>query len=123
MRIPIRSEGEAVRFVFASFAVIAVSVLVGWLVEPLVGVAIFAVAVVVAAIAYLRADNPDRHTVLADAATSPIPTALGAARDTYWRSPTRRSGAMNCASGSTGWTTSASRSMFSPQCSHLAFTT
>ena len=54
MRIPIRSEGEAVRFVFVSFAVIAVSVLVGWLVEPLVGVAIFAVAVdvVVAAIAY-----------------------------------------------------------------------
>lgn len=73
MRTPIRSEGEAVRFVFASFAVIAVSVLVGWLVEPLVGVAIFAVAVVVAAVAYLRADNPDRRTVLRDAAHGPHP--------------------------------------------------
>ena len=73
MRTPIRSEGEAVRFVFASLAVIAVSLLVGWLVEPLVGVAIFAVAIVLAAIAYLRADNPDRRTVLRDAAHEPHP--------------------------------------------------
>jgi hypothetical protein len=73
MRTPIRSEDEAVRFVFATFAVIVVSVLVGWLVKPLVGVAIFAVAVVVAAIAYLRADNPDRRTVLRDAAHEPHP--------------------------------------------------
>jgi hypothetical protein len=73
MRTPIRSEGEAVRFVFASVAVIAVSVLVGWLAEPLVGVTIFAVAVVLAAIAYLRADNPDRRTVLRDATDEPHP--------------------------------------------------
>ena len=58
---------------FAGSAVIAVSVLVGWLVEPLVGVVIFAVVVVVAAVGYLRADNPDQHTVLADAAHAPHP--------------------------------------------------
>ncbi len=52
---------------------IAVSVLVGWLVEPPVGVAIFAVAAVAAAIAYLRADNPDRRAVLRDAAHEPHP--------------------------------------------------
>ncbi|MGO9956885.1 MAG: hypothetical protein ACLP50_13045 [Solirubrobacteraceae bacterium] len=73
MRTPIRSEDEAVRFVYASCAVIAVSVLVGWLVEPPVGVAIFAVAAVAAAIAYLRADNPDRRAVLRDAAHEPHP--------------------------------------------------
>jgi hypothetical protein len=53
--------------------VIAVSVLVGWLVEPLVGVALLAIAVILAAIAYLRADNPDRRTVLRDAAHEPHP--------------------------------------------------
>jgi hypothetical protein len=68
MRTPIRSEREAFRFVFSSVAVIAVSVLVGLLTEPLVGVAVFAIAVVLAAIAYLRADNPDRLTALRDAA-------------------------------------------------------
>ena len=68
MRTPIRSEQEAFRFVFASVAVVAVSLLVGSLTEPLVGVAVFALAVVLAAIAYLRADNPDGRTVLRDAA-------------------------------------------------------
>jgi len=68
VRTPIRSETEAVRFVFAGAAVIAVSVLIGWLVAPLVGVAVFVVAVAVAAIAYLRADNPDRRPALREAA-------------------------------------------------------
>jgi hypothetical protein len=73
MRTPIRSEREAFRFVFASVALIVVSVLVGWLAKPLVGVAVFAIAVVLAAIAYLRAENPDRRTVLRDAAEDPHP--------------------------------------------------
>ena len=73
MRTPIRSEQEAFRFVFASVAVVAVSALVGSLTEPLVGVAVFALAVLLAAIAYLRADNPDRRTVLRDAAHEPHP--------------------------------------------------
>jgi uncharacterized membrane protein len=68
MRTPIRSEREAFLFTFASVAVIGISVLIGWLTEPLVGVAVFALAAVLAAIAYLRADNPDRRTVLRDAA-------------------------------------------------------
>lgn len=73
VRTPIRSEQEAFSFVFASAAVIGASVLVGWLTEPLVGVAVFAVAVVVAGIAYVRADNPDRRTVFLDAAHEPHP--------------------------------------------------
>ena len=68
MRTPIRSETEANRFVFASAAVIGISALVGWLLEPLVGVAILAVAVVVAAIAYLMSGNPDHRSRLSDAA-------------------------------------------------------
>lgn len=73
MRTPIRSEREAFRFVFASVAVIGISVLVGLLAAPLVGVALFALAVALAGIAYMRADNPDRRTVLRDAAGDPHP--------------------------------------------------
>jgi uncharacterized membrane protein len=68
MRTPIRSEREAFRLVFASAAVIGVSVVIGWLTRPLVGVAVFAIAAALAAISYLRADNPDRPTGLSDAA-------------------------------------------------------
>jgi hypothetical protein len=68
MRTPIRSEREAFRLVFASAAVIGISVLIGWLTKPLVGVAVFAIAAVLAAMAYVRADNPDRSTGLSDAA-------------------------------------------------------
>ena len=75
MRLPIRSETEAVRFVFAGGAVIAVSVVVGWLTTPLVGVAFFVVALVLGAIAYLRAPNPDHGTPFADAANEPHPHA------------------------------------------------
>jgi len=71
MRLPIRTETEAVRFVFAGCGVIAVSVLLGWLTTPLVGVAFFVVAFVIGAIAYLRAPNPDHRTPFADAETEP----------------------------------------------------
>jgi hypothetical protein len=73
MRAPIRSEQEAFRFVFASAAVIGVSVVVGWLSEALVGVTVFGVAVVLAGIAYLRAPNPDRRAVLFEAEHDPHP--------------------------------------------------
>ena len=63
------------RFVFAGGAVIAVSVVVGWLTTPLVGVAFFVVALVLGAIAYLRAPNPDHGTPFADAANEPHPHA------------------------------------------------
>jgi hypothetical protein len=48
--------------------VIGISVLIGGLTEPLVGAVVFALAFVVAAVAYVRADNPDRRSVLRDAA-------------------------------------------------------
>ena len=73
MRLPIRSEAEAVRFVFAGAAVIVVSVLLGWLATPLVGVAFFIVALILGAIAYVRAPNPDHRTPFADAESEPHP--------------------------------------------------
>ena len=73
MRMPIRSETEAFRFVFASAAVIAVSVLLGFLTTALVGVVVFVLALAVGAIAYLRADNPDQRTPLRDAEHDPHP--------------------------------------------------
>jgi hypothetical protein len=73
MRAPIRSELEAFRLIFATAAVIAISVLIGWLTKPLVGVAVVVVVAVLAAIAYVRADNPDRRTGLSDAAREPHP--------------------------------------------------
>ena len=60
---------------FAGGAVIAVSVVVGWLTTPLVGVAFLVVALVLGAIAYLRAPNPDHRTPFADAANEPHPHA------------------------------------------------
>jgi hypothetical protein len=77
MRTPIRSETEANRFVFLSAAVIAVSVLIGWLVTPLVGVLVFAVAVAVAGIAYVRAGNPDHRPRLREAAHESHPHGAG----------------------------------------------
>jgi hypothetical protein len=73
MRIPTRSEQEAFRLTIAGVVVIGVSVLIGWLTEPVVGVAVFALALVLAAIAYLRAPNPDRHTPMREAALEPHP--------------------------------------------------
>jgi len=71
MRTPIRSETEANRFVFGSAAVIGVSVLLGFLTTPVLGVAAFGLAALVAAIAYLRADNPDHKTPLREAEHEP----------------------------------------------------
>lgn len=68
MRIPTRSEQEAFRLTIAGVVVIGVAVLIGWLTEPVVGIAVFVLALVLAAIAYLRAPNPDRHTPLREAA-------------------------------------------------------
>ncbi len=68
MRLPVRSETEAFRLAVASAVVIGISVLAGWLIEPLVGGVVFGCLFVLAAVAYLRADNPDRRTALRDAA-------------------------------------------------------
>jgi hypothetical protein len=68
MRLPVRSEAEAFRLAVASGVVIGISVLIGWLTEPLVGAVVFGCVFVLAALAYLRAENPDRRAVLRDAA-------------------------------------------------------
>jgi hypothetical protein len=68
MRTPIRSETEAFRFAIVGALVVGVSVLVGWLSQPLVGVAVIVLALAVSAIAYLRAANPDREEPLRRAA-------------------------------------------------------
>jgi hypothetical protein len=67
MRLPIRSETEAVRLVFAGTAIVAISILLGIVTTALVGVAVFVLALIVAAVAYLRAGNPDARTPLHDA--------------------------------------------------------
>ena len=61
------------RFVFAGAAVTVVSVLLGWLTTPLVGVAFFIVALILGAIACVRAPNPDHRTPFADAESEPHP--------------------------------------------------
>jgi uncharacterized membrane protein len=68
MRLPVRSESEAFRLAIASAAVIGLSVLIGWLTEPVIGAVLFGCIVVLAAVAYVRAENPDRRTALHDAA-------------------------------------------------------
>lgn len=73
MRTPIRSEFEAFLLTVASAVAIGVSVLVGLLTQPLAGIAVFVVAILVALIAYLRAGNPDRRTPLRDAAHASHP--------------------------------------------------
>lgn len=73
MRTPIRSETEAFRFAIAGALVVGVSVLVGWLTEPLVGVGVLALALAVSAVAYLRAADPDRIEPLRRAAHAEHP--------------------------------------------------
>jgi hypothetical protein len=68
MRLPVRSESEAFLLAVASAVVIGISVLIGWLTEPLAGAVVFGCIFVLATVAYLRADNPDRRRVLSDAA-------------------------------------------------------
>ncbi|MGZ6574324.1 MAG: hypothetical protein ACXVHB_24310 [Solirubrobacteraceae bacterium] len=73
MRTPIRSELEAFRLTLAGAVLLGASLLIGWLIEPLAGVVVFVILVAVAVVAYLRAPNPDRPTVLRDAARAPHP--------------------------------------------------
>ena len=73
MRLPIRSETEAVRFVFAGAAIVGISVVLGIVTAALVGIAAFVLALVVAAVAYLRADNPEARTPLRAAEHEPHP--------------------------------------------------
>jgi hypothetical protein len=77
MRIPVRSERDAYRIVWATVAVVVVSIAIGILVDPLVGVALFVVAVVAAVVWDLRAPNPDRVEALREAAGTGRAHAVG----------------------------------------------
>jgi GABA permease len=68
MRIPVRSERDAYRIVWATVAVAVVSIALGVLIHPLAGVALFVVALLAAAVWDLRAPNPDRVEALREAA-------------------------------------------------------
>jgi hypothetical protein len=73
MRAPVRSESDAFRFTVVAALAVGVSVLIGWLITPLVGVAVFAIACLVAAFAYIHVAGPDVRAVLREAAAEPHP--------------------------------------------------
>jgi hypothetical protein len=73
MRTPIRSEGDAFRLTLLGAAAVMVCVLVGWLLAPWVGVALFVVVLAVALLAFLRAPDPDRRRPLREAAQARHP--------------------------------------------------
>jgi hypothetical protein len=71
MRMPIRSESDAFRFTLGGAAVIAASLVMGWLTQAWVGVAVFAIAAAALFLAYVRVARADRRPVLHDAADEP----------------------------------------------------
>ena len=73
MRVPVRSEPDAFRLTIAGALAVAVAVLVGWLTKPLVGAAVFVLVLILAAIAYIRAANPDRYMPLREATAAVHP--------------------------------------------------
>jgi hypothetical protein len=64
MRTPFRSESDAFRFTLGGTGIVAVSVLVGWLTDPWVGLGVFSLGVVVSATRYLYVARRDRRAVL-----------------------------------------------------------
>ena len=73
MRTPIRSETDAFRFAIGGVIVIVVSVLVGWLSDPLIGVGVFVLALAAGTVAYLRVARSDRGEPLRQAARAEHP--------------------------------------------------
>jgi hypothetical protein len=80
MRNPVRSEADAFYIVVGSAAVIAASVVLGALTDPLVGVALFAGAVVGAVIWEFVSSDPDRRRPLSEAAAAGPRRASGGPR-------------------------------------------
>lgn len=68
-RNPIRSETDAFGVTVATVALAALSLLLGWLLAPLVGVIVFVVVGLLALGAYLRTPEPDRRMPLREAAS------------------------------------------------------
>jgi hypothetical protein len=77
MRIPVRSERDAYRIVWTTVAVVVASIAIGVLIDPLVGVALFVVALVAAVVWDVRAPNPDRVEALREAAGTGREHAVG----------------------------------------------
>jgi hypothetical protein len=77
MRIPVRSERDAYRITWATVAVVVVSLAIGILIDPLVGVALALVALVAAVVWDVRAPNPDRVEALREAAGTGRERAVG----------------------------------------------
>jgi hypothetical protein len=67
MRLPVRSERDAYRIAWSSVIVIAVCVVVGALIHPWVGIALFVVIAAAALLWDVRAPNPDRVSGLHEA--------------------------------------------------------
>lgn len=67
MRVPVSSERDAYRIVWASVGLAAVAIAVGALVHPLAGAGVAAAAILAAAAHELRSPNPDRVLGLREA--------------------------------------------------------
>ena len=70
MRNPVRSEADAFHIVIGSAVVIAASVVLGAVADPLVGIALFAGAVAGALIWEIASSDPDRRRPLSEAAAA-----------------------------------------------------
>jgi GABA permease len=77
MRLPVRSERDAYKITWATVALVVVSVALGALINPFVGVAVFAIAVIAAVVWDLRQPNPDRVDVLREAERTGREQAVG----------------------------------------------
>jgi hypothetical protein len=73
MRPPVTSERDAFRQTMGAAAVIVLAILVGWLISPLAGIVVAAVALVAAAVAYVVVGRDDRRLALREAAHEPHP--------------------------------------------------
>src|SRR5437763_12924502 len=68
MRMPVRSERDAFRIAWGTVVLVAASVALGALIEPLVGVALFVVVLIGAVVWDVRTPNPGHVNVLDEAA-------------------------------------------------------
>jgi GABA permease len=73
MRAPIRSESDAFRLTIGVVLVLVVSVLMGALIDPFVGLAVFVIALALGLIAFLVAARSDHRHTLREAADEPHP--------------------------------------------------
>lgn len=80
VRTPVTSERDAFWLTVTGVAITALAVLVGWLLAVWVGVALFVLAILAAAGAYLRSPDPSRRSSLQEASREPHPYRAQASR-------------------------------------------